>query len=222
MRPIYFTLPLGLLLMSAGALMWLKSHPPVPMTDPEPKHPVTTQMREDTEAKSKKSAPAFELVDSKGEKRSLAELSKDKPVFLYFIKDGCPCSIEVEPLFHELYKQHGDKVNFVGIIGSDQKVAAKWVENFKTPYTVLADPDELAISAYEAPSSAYSALVYDGKIQKMWPGYSKPILLQIHVSMVNATGVKLTDFDTQYAPLKDSTGCSFDWVAKKPAAKKSE
>ena len=215
MRLIYVTLPAGLFL--AGCGMWLvaASHAATaaPATSPssgtEPRHPVTRDMAVEAAAMANRPAPDFKLSDSHGKEWTLASLSGGKPVFLYFILDGCPCSTDAEPLFHELYKLYKNEINFVGVIGSDEKTAAKWAKDHSMPYTILADPKLKAITAYKAFHSVYNVLVTpDFKIDTMWPGYSQDQLRDLNTRMGVLAGNQKS-FDPLYAPMKLSSGCLF-------------
>jgi peroxiredoxin len=216
MKLIYLTLPLGGLLAASG--IWLiaaASHasPSVgtsPSSGTEPRHPVTRDMAVETAAMAGKTAPDFKLSDSKGKDWTLAGLSQGKPVYLYFILDGCPCSTDAEPLFHELYKRYKGQISFVGVIGSDQQTAIRWAKAHEMPYTILADPKLEAIKAYRAKHSVYNVLITpDRKIDTMWPGYSQDMLRDVNSRMGAVTGGTPKAFDPLYAPLKLSSGCLF-------------
>jgi peroxiredoxin len=167
-------------------------------------------MAVETAAMAGKTAPEFKLDDSKGKEWTLASLSQGKPVYMYFILDGCPCSTDAEPLFHELYKRYRNEITFVGVIGSDQATAAKWAKEHEMPYTILADPKLEAIRAYRAKHSVYNLLITsDRKIDTMWPGYSQDMLRDVNTRMGAVTSGTAKDFDPLYAPLKLSSGCFF-------------
>src|SRR5579864_2945302 len=121
MRLFYITLPLGVVM--AGAGFWLltaasATPPNSPNNGTDPIHPVTADMARGAEALAKRVAPDFSLPDSHGRVWTLAELTQRKPLYLYFILDGCPCSTDAEPLFHRLWERYKDQINFVGVIGS--------------------------------------------------------------------------------------------------------
>jgi peroxiredoxin len=211
-RPIFFTLPLGLLFACVGALMYLQSLRPATAEamNMGPKHPVTPEMQAAIDAMEQKTAPSFELPDETGKVRTLEEFHDGKPLLLYFIKDGCPCSIESEPLFQKLYRHHEGRVNVVGIIGSDSDVAAKWKEMFETPYPVLASPDHKVMQAYDVPRSVYTVLITpEGKIARMWGGYSARMLLEANSLLAALSDASEKPFEPDYAPEELSSGCSF-------------
>jgi hypothetical protein len=75
---------------------------------------------------------------------------------------------------------------------------------------ILCDPDKATAKAYDSPNSVYTTLVApDGKIEKQWPGWSKRILEEENGLLAKLSGQPERKFDTLYAPLEDSSGCSF-------------
>ena len=78
------------------------------------------------------------------------------------------------------------------------------------PYPVVPDPTKRIIHAFEAKNALYSALVSTGgRIVKMWPGYSKDLLLEMNTTLAREAGVPEKPFDTKFAPIEKSTGCTF-------------
>ena len=189
--------------------MILGAHAPA---DPNfaPRHEVTKKMEAISGGWARKTAPAFEVTTA-GSAVSLAKLLEQGPVFLYFIKDGCPCSVDAQPLFNHLRDKFKDKVSFVGVMDVDPAKAAKWAKINAMTDPMLADPKLETIHAYKATNSAFSALVLqDGTILKMWPGYSRDYLLDMNTQLSRALGEQATSFDPLYAPLAKTAGCYFD------------
>jgi peroxiredoxin len=204
-------------LTTLGLLLYWKAETRniIPVPPPSPKHPVTAEMRQKSEALVNSQPEKVYLKSAIGGEVSLAQLQEGRPMLVYFIKDGCPCSIESEPMFQELYQHLNDneKINvpFVGIIGSDLKIAQKWVDKFQPPYEVLSAPTQKIMAAYKAPRSVYSILLSkEGKVIKQWPGWSKRILTEINAESAKAANLAVKPFDPKYAPTEDSAGCSFD------------
>ncbi len=176
----------------------------------DPKHPVTDPMRELSEAQKANVAPEFQLRDALGETHTLASLTREKPLFLYFILDGCPCSVDGEPLFKALEQQFHGRIQFAAMIDGDAAVAANWIEIFRNTYPILCDPSKETIRAFEATNSAFSVLVgKDGKIRKMWPGYSIELLQEMNRTLAEEIGEAPKSFDTLSAPAKETSGCLF-------------
>jgi len=211
----FFILAVAAALASAGGLMYYLSTQPVVVNQPiissEPRHLVTPEMTKFTDGRALKVASAFERTDPFGKQVTIADTTSGRPQFVYFIKDGCPCSIEVEPLFHDLSKRFGDKIDFIGVIDKKDEIARRWHTEMLMPYTVVADPSLEIIKAYGATNSAFSALVSrGGKIVKMWPGYSIGFIKEMNAMMASETGQKAMKIDTKWAPKKAASGCRFD------------
>jgi peroxiredoxin len=105
-------------------------------------HFTIDKMRADAERMKLKTAPDFRLKDPTGKTYTLKEASAGKPTLIVFIKDGCPCSIEAEPVLQALAKHHGDKIRLVGIIDKGPKEAKEWIKNHESRYLILCDPDK--------------------------------------------------------------------------------
>jgi hypothetical protein len=178
----------------------------------EPRHVVTAAMDLLAGSWQRKTAPHFATADYLGEKVDFAG-TLSRPQFVYFIKDGCPCSFEVEPLFKSLARKYKGKIDFVGVIDKGEKEARQWSTDLLVEHPIVPDPQQQIMAAYGATNSAFSALVSkDGKVVQMWPGYSRDILQEMNVRMANELGEKATTFDPQWAPVKRSAGCVFDWL----------
>lgn len=218
MRPMFITIPAGCLLACIGGIMWLqaKARAELPYSKSvdiityQPRHLVTSQMTAETKAKQNKLEPEIKSVDVTGKPLDLADRHAERPMFVYFVRDGCPCSFDAEPLFHDLYKQFEGKIDFVSVTNGDAAKAKQWRSELSVHYPVIADPNEEIIHAYGAKAAVYSVLISkDGHIAKMWPGYSRDLLLEMNSAMANLAGVPEQKFDTKYAPLTKATGCAF-------------
>lgn len=182
----------------------------VDLVEGPPRHPVTEKMMAETAEKAKKVAPGFTLKDTEGKEVTIGSPSAPRPQFVYFVLDGCPCSFDAEPLFQKLSRRYQGKVDFVAVTNAGQTKAHQWHTQMLVPYSVVPDPKLEVIKAYEAVSSVYSALVTkDGKIEKMWPGYSQDILKEMNAEFAKISGVKEEPFDPEFAPKERATGCAF-------------
>jgi peroxiredoxin len=205
----------GGLALACGGLLLLTAakRPHVETTDiefSEPRHPVTPEMTRKADAETRALAPGFTVKDVLGKEVTLASPSADRPQFVYFVMDGCPCSFDAEPLFHDLSKQFKDQVDFVSVTDAKADKAKRWYTQMLVPYPVIADPDLELIKAYKATNSVFSVLLdKSGHIEKMWPGYSVDILKEMNSLMAKLAGVPEKPFDTKYAPIKKSSGCAF-------------
>lgn len=176
----------------------------------EPRHLVTSAMDLLVGSWQRKDAPRFVTADYEGTKVEISG-TQSRPQFVYFIKDGCPCSFEVEPLFKSLARKYKGKIDFIGVIDKGNKEARQWSTDLLVEHPIVPDPKLEIISAFGATNSAFSALVSaEGKVVQMWPGYSRAILQEMNVQMANELNLKATSFDPQWAPVKRSAGCVFE------------
>jgi hypothetical protein len=158
---------------------------------------------------SKKTAPFFKVKDIHEIDVQIGGQGK-KPQFVYFILDGCPCSLDVQPLFNRMYLRFKDKVDFIGVINVGKARGLDYAGTTTTLHPVVSDEALKIIAAYGAKQSTYSALIDpDGTILKMWPGYSQGTLHELNHLLSKAVKTKEEKFDAAYAPEKQTTGCKF-------------
>ena len=173
-------------------------------------HPVTDAMSANTAARARNDAPAFAVKDFAGSEVVIAGPAMEKPQFVYFVMDGCPCSVEVEPLFQDLWKRHNKSVEFIGVIEKDAKIAREWHTEKLMKAAMVPDPKHEIIQAYGATNSVFSAYIdRNGKIVKMWPGYSAEILNEMNDLFAEAGKTEPKPFDTKWAPKDPRSGCQF-------------
>jgi len=96
------------------------------------------------------SAPDFTLPDQDGTQVSLSELLKDGSLVLYFypadFTPGCTkeaCSIRD---MHDEIAEAGMRV--VGVSPQDEASHSKFRAKYGLPFTLLADPDKVAVKAF--------------------------------------------------------------------------
>lgn len=169
------------------------------------RHAVSAQMELETKAQANRAAPPFDRKDPYGR---TAKVGKgDRPQMVIFIKRGCPCSIDAQPLFNRLARKFDKKVDFVGVI---DKEAREFGNQFSVVFPIIDEPSLALMKAYDARASVYCALVArNGHIVKMWPGYSADWLREMNTLMAKASATKETPFDPQYAPKEKASGCPF-------------
>lgn len=182
------------------------------VTDPgAPKHPVTEQMELETRALANMAPGKISLLDQDGQSHTLASEDSPRPQYVLFIKDGCPCSIEAQPIFNKLAKKFQGKVDFLGIIDVDLVKAKKYATDYKAAFPVLVDPDQKFIGAMKAKASVYNGLLArNGHLVRFWPGYSRDLLAEINETLAKAAGIPATKYDPEYAPVRKTSGCSFE------------
>jgi hypothetical protein len=205
--------PLGLALAVAGGLMYYAAIQPAQAAKPyimgEVRHPVSQEMLKQASFMSKKTAPFFKVKDIHGIDVQIGGQGQ-KPQFVYFILDGCPCSLDVQPLFNRMYLRFKDKVDFIGVINVGKAKALDYTGTTTTLHPVVSDESLEIIRAYGAKQSTYSALIErDGTILKMWPGYSQGTLHELNRLLAKQVAAKEEKFDAAYAPNEQTTGCKF-------------
>jgi peroxiredoxin len=214
MRLAPILVPLGFAFaVTGGILIYASIQPakasPAPAISNEPRHPVTEEMIRSTGDMSSKAAPFFKLKDAHGIEVQLGGAGP-RPQFVYFILDGCPCSIDVQPFFNRFYKRYKDKVDFIGVINTGVAKAKDYAGTTTLLHPLVCDEDLKIVDAYGAKESTYSVLVNrDGTIERMWPGYSQDILREMNSRLAKLAGVKEEPFDVAYAPKQKSSGCFF-------------
>jgi peroxiredoxin len=82
-----------------------------------------------------------------------------RPLVIVFIKDGCPCSVEFEPIYNRLHTAYRESVDFAGVIDSDEIAAGRFAEQSRSPYPLLSDPRCETIRRFQVESGAYVALL---------------------------------------------------------------
>lgn len=214
MRSLWITVPAGLAFASAGGALYILANAPhvesYDIGTGPVRHEVTSEMVSSADKQSQRVAPGFQVSDVEGKSVTIGSSIAQRPQFVYFVLDGCPCSFDAEPLFQQLGKRYKGKVDFVAVTNGNAAKARDWSVQMLVPYPVVADPNLEIIHAYKARSSVYSALITkDGRIAKMWPGYSRGILAEQNKLMAKMAGVKEVPFEAKFAPIKQAAGCSF-------------
>lgn len=175
------------------------------------RHPVTPKMWDVAKSLDNVVVPDFSLTEGhSGTQMTLKDVTAGRPTIIYFIKDDCPCSIDVEPLMQKLAKGLGDKVSVVGVLNGGPAIYKKWMEIGKTPYAVLMDPELSTIKKFKAERSTYTALIRpDGTVDKLWPGYSAAMLSELNERAAKLANMAVPTYDPAYAPKEMTSGCSF-------------
>ena len=198
MKLARFTVPIGIGLFCAGVAMFVSAKPGA-----------AKDLGIDF-SQARKVAPSFSLKDVKGAPASIAGKGRQKPQFVLFILDGCPCSIDAQPIFNNFAKHWEGKVDFIGVINDDPQKGRAWVSDYRPIFPVVPDPDKKIIHAYRARQSVYCALISrEGEIVEMWPGYSVDMMEEMNSKMAKEVGEKVRPFDAQYVPKERSSGCYF-------------
>lgn len=179
----------GLLLAAAGTALVVAYLRP-----PRIGHPVTPFMRSDAEGEEGK--PVTRLP-----------LPAGRPAVVVFILPGCPCSEAFDPLVDRLCAAHADRVEVVGVVAGDAGAAEVWAREHRSRYRVVPDVDCAIAREFGAKRSAYTALVIDGKIARLWPGYSAKMLRELNALLAAAAKTPEPPIVVDGAPEALTSGC---------------
>ena len=96
-------------------------------------------------------APEFILPDENGDEVSLSQLLRPGPIILYFypadFTPGCTReACEIRDI-HDDILSVGLRV--IGVSPQDEESHARFKEEHKLPFTLICDPDKIAIKMYE-------------------------------------------------------------------------
>lgn len=209
-RPAMVSIPLSLVM--AGFGIYLSQQRDVVVAPVQPTHPVTAEMLKDASRQNLRPAPAFRLVDARTKKPfDTAQTFAQQPTLVLFIKEGCPCSIEAQPVFNDLARAYAGKVQFLGITDAKPDLAREWAQTNEASFPVLSDPGLGAMKAYAAPRSAYFALVnLDGRIERFYPGYNKETIADVNDRIAKLVGQWPASVDLTHVPERPTSGCSYD------------
>ncbi len=95
-------------------------------------------------------APDFTLPDQNGEPHSLAEFRGQKVVLYFYPRDMTAGCTKQACAFGELYPQFKEKgAVVIGISKDSVKSHKRFEEKYGLPFTLLSDPDLVAIQAYD-------------------------------------------------------------------------
>ncbi len=207
---------LGSLFAAGGGLLAYVAHAaprgvPGLVESPAVRHIVTRTMEEESAARTRKPAPVFGLASYDGKPVHLGG-ARERPTFVYFVKEGCPCSFDANPFYKDLAKAMAGDVEFVAVTDADAEGARRWSTELGVPYPVVSDPKAEVMKAYNAKSSVYSALIdREGRIVKVWPGYSQALLKEMNRLLAKEAGRKEAPFDVHFAPVEKAAGCAFSF-----------
>jgi peroxiredoxin len=155
--------------------------------------------------------PSISAVARDGTVFTWSGTSGARPLVLVFIRRDCPCIVEFEPFFHRLAGRYRDIVEFAGVIDADVDAALAYAAANKTPYRVLADPDQKIIDRFEAKNAAYVALLRpDGAIDTLWPGCSAEMMRELGRRIAELGDVPERSIDVAGLPGALTAGCPFE------------
>lgn len=157
-------------------------------------HPVTPLMKSAAEGNSGKTIATLPL-------------DATRPTVVVFVLPDCPCSIEYEPYVHRLFRAYGEEAAFVEVVAGSTADARQWKEQHRTPFEVTGDPEKKISREFGAIRSAYTALVVNKRIVKLWPGYSAEMLRELGELIAEHTKRPSRPLDPVGAPERLTSGC---------------
>lgn len=94
-------------------------------------------------------APNFTLLDNAGQEVSLSDFKGKKVVLYFYSKDNTPGCTRQACAFAQSYDGFKEKnIAVVGISRDSIASHKKFAEKYSLPFTILSDPDLIAIKAY--------------------------------------------------------------------------
>lgn len=94
-------------------------------------------------------APEFTLLDKDGNETSLSDFKGRRVVLYFYPKDNTPGCTRQACAFGGAYSGFREKgVEVIGISRDSVESHAKFAEKYSLPFTILSDPELVAIKAY--------------------------------------------------------------------------
>lgn len=95
-------------------------------------------------------APDFTLLNQNGEEISLSQYRGQKVILYFYPKDNTPGCTKQACRFAQLYPDFVKKgAVILGVSKDSVKSHKKFEEKYQLPFTLLSDPDLVAIQAYD-------------------------------------------------------------------------
>lgn len=95
-------------------------------------------------------APEFKLLNQEGKEVSLADYKGKKVILYFYSKDNTAGCTKQACSFAELYPDFREKnAEVIGISKDTVESHRKFAEKYGLPFMILADPDRVAIEAYD-------------------------------------------------------------------------
>lgn len=152
-------------------------------------------------------APDFTAKASDGKTYTLASLTKDKTLVLYFIGHTCPVNAGAVTYYKQIQAAYKGKVNFIGVVDGDAKEFAEWQKTHDVKFPVLYDPELAIIRSYKAVASPWIVVVApNGDVSIKQSGYSQAHLADLSATMAKASGVATAKLDFSSAPKEETFG----------------
>ena len=96
-------------------------------------------------------APDFSLQDAQGTTRTLADFAGKTLVLYFYPKDDTPGCTKEACSFRDAFAEYRKRgIEVVGVSPDKPSAHAKFAEKYGLGFTLLADPDRVALQAYGA------------------------------------------------------------------------
>jgi peroxiredoxin len=188
-----------------------KSEQKFEVANSQPKYPVSQETLQETSKSEKAAVRDTKLIFADSQTLQLSQLAKKGPIVCISIKEGCPCSMRAQPLFNNLHEIHNGKASFIGLIDSNANTTMEYIQDTKANFPIVTDPKKELINQLAFKRATYIVLINQKmQIEKAWPGYSQSVLKELNAELCRLTHQKPKSFDTQYAPKRLVSGCSFE------------
>jgi peroxiredoxin len=174
------------------------------------KHYVSPRELAASNSMVQRQAGDFSATAQDGQSMDWDDLSGGRPVVLIFVKEGCPCSAEVEPFFQRLEKVYAGETRFADVIDAETEAAASYAVKQGVAHPILADPEQRLIGRFGAKNGCYAVLLTPGGvIDGFWPGCSAETMRQLGRRIAGLAGVEERPLDVSGMPESLTTGCPF-------------
>lgn len=130
-----------------------------------------------------------------------------RPLFLVFVKNGCPCNKEMQPYVNSLNEAYGSRVRFAAVFDGNAAEAREWAKANRVTFPVLLDPKLSLIGRYNVTTSTQSILL--GKSAEEWPGYSQSIIKAIGQRLSEVSGLDEHSLKLDGLPEATHNGCDY-------------
>lgn len=139
--------------------------------------------------------------------QTLASLTGEKPLVLYFVKSTCATNGDAIGFYKDLQKSYGDRVNFYGVINTGKDGAEQWKQGFNVEFPLLLDPKREIMKDYSVESSiTVFAISPDGTVKLRQNGFSEGSLTELNQFMAQASGQPMASLDFSTAPKQLTPG----------------
>ena len=144
---------------------------------------------------------------------TLASLTQNQDLFLYFVKPDCPFNAEALPYLSSIYRAYGAKSNMLGVFTGDIGIYRVWQPKENCPIPMALDPFLEITRKLQASYSPWIIQIdRSGTVKHVWKGYSTGALEEINAAG-DSNAALLTKYGVNAADAK---------AAKAAEAKKVE